>query len=143
MIGTAAEAAHNPEVAGANPAPATIADLGFCPGQRFFVPQFWLVGTRFGTLSCSQRFLRIEGVADDQVGDGGGGRLVHARDDVAVDLERERSGRVPEAFADDLGRHSGLKGGAGVGVPDVVKPDLGQAGRSTVSIEQGGDRVGV
>src|SRR4051794_4957071 len=107
------------------------------------MPGFWVVGTRFGTVGCPQRLLRLEGVADDQVSDRGGGCLVHAGDDVAVDLKGERRGGMPEPLADDLGGDTGFEGGAGVGVPDVVKPDLGEAGCSTVPIEQCGDGVGM
>jgi len=98
------------------------------------VPRFWVVGTRFGTHG-PRRLLHVEGVADDQVGDGSGGGLVHAGDDVAVDLEREGRGGVSEALADDLGWDTGFQGGAGVGMPDVVQPDAGEAGCTTVPVE--------
>ena len=60
------------------------------------------------------------GASEDVVGDLSCCGFVHAFDDVAVGLEGEGDGGVAEPFADDLGVDSGLEGGCGIGVPDVV-----------------------
>jgi hypothetical protein len=54
---------------------------------------------------------------------GGGG--VQAGQDVAVGVEGECDGRVPEPLADDLGRHARRQRRTCVAVADVVQPDLG------------------
>jgi len=48
---------------------------------------------------------------------------------------------VTEALTDHLGRDAGLQGGRGVRVAYVVEPDLGEAGRLAVPVEELSDRV--
>jgi len=42
---------------------------------------------------------------------------------------------MPQPLADDLGRHPGGQGGAGVAVPQIMQPELGQAGAAGVLLE--------
>src|SRR5829696_6303454 len=70
---------------------------------------------------------------------GGGG--VQAGQYVAVGIERESDGRVPEPLADDLGRHARRQRRTCVAVADVVQPDLGQPGGAAVLLEPAGDQV--
>src|SRR6476659_9788939 len=79
--------AHNPEVAGSNPAPATTAGLGLCPRPVLF----------FGLIQdFASRCASIRVAAQDQVRHRVGGCLVHARDDVRVGLECECDRGMPE-----------------------------------------------
>src|SRR4051812_42129725 len=62
-------------------APATLAGLGFCPGQRFFVTAFWLDAAENAASSLGA------GARAEDEGSRGGSRLfVHDRDDVGVCL---------------------------------------------------------
>jgi hypothetical protein len=54
---------------------------------------------------------------------------------MGVDVHGHRDGRMPQPLADDLGRHPGGQGGAGVAVPQIMQPDLGQAGAAGVLLE--------
>ena len=63
----------------------------------------------------------------DQVGDSGSGVTLQLRRYVAVDVQRDRYGRVPQPVLDDLGGDASLKGERGPGVPQVVQPDLWEA----------------
>src|SRR5829696_6347217 len=62
---------------------------------------------------------------EDEFGDGRGRVLVHAGDDMAVGLEGEGDAGMAQAFADHLGRDSGLEGCGGVAVAHVMQADPG------------------
>ena len=72
-----------------------------------------------------------------------GGLGLHARDHVSVLLERERRGRVTEAFAHDLDRHPGPQPDRGVRVPQVVESDPLHTGTLDPLVEHLAYHVGV
>lgn len=61
---------------------------------------------------------------EDEVGDLLGGFVLDGGDGVGVDVHRERSRGVTEPIGHDLDRHAGLEAERGVGVAEVVQPDL-------------------
>ena len=54
----------------------------------------------------------------------GGRPLICGGDGVGVDVHRERGRGVTEPIGHDLDRHAGLEAERGVGVAEVVQPDL-------------------
>src|SRR6476659_8530672 len=87
--------AHNPEVAGSNPAPATTAGLGLCPRPVLFCLRFPLDATQNATIRC-----RVGFTAQDQGGRRLGRRTIHTGDEVRVGLQREGHARVSEPLTD-------------------------------------------
>jgi hypothetical protein len=114
-----ARRAHNPEVAGSNPAPATPKDLLIGGNIRSYLlpdrrPGYGLVTT--GTDESRHQL---------------GGLLLHGRDRVRVHVERERDGRVTEPLRDDLGVNAGAQGERRVSVAEIVQANPGSPDRST------------
>lgn len=61
---------------------------------------------------------------------------MHVGQHVGVGVERDGDAGVPEPLAHGLRRHPGLEtGGRGVGVTDVVEPDVGEPGVPGVLLE--------
>ena len=63
-------------------------------------------------------------VGEEQVADRFGRVVVEFGDVGGVGVESECDGGVAEAGADDLGVDAGAQRHGGVGVPDVVKPNM-------------------
>ncbi len=59
----------------------------------------------------------------------------HRRDRVAVDVHRERDGRVTQPFTDDLRMNAGGESQSRECVPEVVKPDAREAAIAHVPVE--------
>ena len=78
----------------------------------------------------------------DQPCHGRGGSLVQARQDVAVGVHRDGDGRVPEPFADDLGRDAGGERRGCIAVAQVVQTDGGQPGGADMLSEPVGEPLG-
>jgi hypothetical protein len=81
------------------------------------------------------------GTVENQTRHGVSGRRVHARDDVAVDVQGDGDSGVTEALADHLGRNTGSQRRGRVAVADIVQPDRGQPGRAGQPPEPVGDQV--
>src|SRR5215211_9463665 len=139
-----APTAHNPEVEGSNPSPATTTELGFRLSPPLLACAFGLVVNGFVNGGVRDRLCGPRSVAaQDELRYCLGGRCIQAGEDVAVGVEREPDGRVPEPLADDFGRHARCQRRARVAVADVVQPDLGQPGCAAVLFEPAGDEVRV
>ena len=81
--------------------------------------------------------------AFEKLGNLQGRVFLEMRRDVAVDVESDGHGGVPEAVLDDLGRDSGLKRQRGPRVAEVVQPDRGDAGGSDLCLEGSAQPLGV
>ena len=79
----------------------------------------------------------------DQVGEAMGGFGAHAGEQVLVGVNRERRVCVAESFGHDLDGDAGGDEQAGVGVAQVVKPNVRQAGTGDKSAEELTDRFRV
>ncbi len=115
--------AHNPKVAGSNPAPATICPGQLCAGQGVL---------RLGPASTGNEAL------EEPCGVG-----LHAGEPVVVGLDREGWVCMAEAFADDLHGHAGLDDQGGVGGRTSWSRMRGTSTRATIRIEALGDGVWV
>jgi hypothetical protein len=97
----AAPTAHNPEVEGSNPSPATKLTRAFATTD----------GRPSGTprAECSRlaHASRRRAVAEDQAGHRLGRLRVQARQDMRVGIQRDLDGRMAQALAHDLGRDAG------------------------------------
>src|SRR5215218_8835024 len=115
--------AHNPEVEGSNPSPATKLTRDFAPHLLSGVGGVARFGSRIGSISAGDA--RRGGVRafEDESGDSRGRLLIQARDDVAVGVQGDLDVGVPQALADDLGRDAGGEGRGRVAVAHVVQAD--------------------
>ena len=121
--------AHNPKVAGSNPAPATTTPWSdVMSGQGLFA-------SRGATVPLPASRRRCPCWCDES-GEHVGGVALHAGQHVLVDGHRERRRRMPEAFADDFQRDAVLQHQPGVGVAQVVQPDRGDPRHALQSFER-------
>jgi hypothetical protein len=96
-------AAHNPEVEGSNPSPATTTELALSLSPPLLACAFGLVVNGFVNGGVRDRLCGPRSVApQDELRYRLGGGGVQAGQDVAVGVEGECDGRVPEPLADDL-----------------------------------------
>ena len=137
-----ARRAHNPKVAGSNPAPATNwkARKHWVSGPSALSGLLASTGSiyRLGSTSCpvSRAYAVALPVDDlpavdwsggrDEVGEAGRGVGAHAREEVLVGGHGEPRVGMTEALAHNLDRSTGGDEQAGVGVAKVVESDAGK-----------------
>jgi hypothetical protein len=68
----------------------------------------------------------------DEVGEAVGGFGTHAGEQVLVGVDRERRVGVAESFGHNLDRDAGGDKQPGMGVAQVVEPDVSRPERSTI-----------
>ena len=79
----------------------------------------------------------------EEFGEGEGGFVLHAGDDVLVGGHGESGGGVAESFGDDVDGDAGFEEQGGVGVAEVVEPDSWQPGAGDELLERVREAVGV
>src|ERR1700747_2715886 len=133
--------AHNPEVEGSNPSPATKARGPFSNRERAFC--LWFV-RGFVHGACSSRACLLYGrerPADYQLGERFGDMPVGFQVGLDILLHGERHIRVADAMAQRLPVDLGIASRGGVAVPYVVQVDLGQSRGRGELLEPSRDRV--
>lgn len=88
-------------------------------------------------------WFRFSVLAEDQGCHVCAAALIHPRNDVAVDLQREGRRGVAETVTDPFWENAGLECGARAKVPHIMKADPRQTSAGDMPVEQRGDRIGV